>query len=520
MRICLTGPSGAGKSTLSEILHSIYPQFSLLHGDDYVHRDVERIDELVTKLDSIPNYIFEHVSVASILKHARRKPDYVAIVQPPKDALAQQRLQQARLELPKRDLSDRYYIDQMKLLDKWNVPYQIFHTSGAALAACLAKIASNLEFQPPVQNFVLKVSSRCNLKCDYCYMYEAFDTAWKAEPALMSNETARQVGVRIAEYLAERGIHSTAVSFHGGEPLLLGPSRLERLVSEIVEPIPDDRMVRLGVQTNGVRLSTAMLEALDRLGFLIGVSIDGAGEAANRHRVDHNGQPAFRKIEETILRLTGHNFSNGSFGGVLCVINPLESGALTYRYLRSLGVRNMDFLLPDYTHDNYAQSNLGGVLEFLCSAFDAWMDDEDPCDVRLFQSVISLLFGDLRSTDMFGLGAPSTLVISAAGDWELLDTLRVVKEGAWKTRHNIFTSSVSDVLKGIEFQQHFKSKFDLDGKCIVCHRREACGGGYMPHRYDSANGFKNPTIYCADLLAFFDHVETALARHMRSPSIS
>jgi uncharacterized protein len=42
--------------------------------------------------------------------------------------------------------------------------------------------------------------------------------------------------------------------------------------------------------------------------------------------------------------------------------------------------------------------------------------------------------------------------------------------------------------------------------CRSCPERDTCGGGYLPHRHSRERGFDNPSVWCADLLAFFSHV--------------
>ena len=34
----------------------------------------------------------------------------------------------------------------------------------------------------PINEFVIKVASRCNLDCDYCYEYNTGDNTWKSMP--------------------------------------------------------------------------------------------------------------------------------------------------------------------------------------------------------------------------------------------------------------------------------------------------------------------------------------------------
>jgi uncharacterized protein len=42
----------------------------------------------------------------------------------------------------------------------------------------------------------------------------------------------------------------------------------------------------------------------------------------------------------------------------------------------------------------------------------------------------------------------------------------------------------------------------------------ACGGGYLPHRYSQKNGYDNPSVYCDDLYSMFENMESVLATHI------
>lgn len=49
----------------------------------------------------------------------------------------------------------------------------------------------------PFREFIVKVHSRCDLSCDYCYMYELTDQSWRDQPRAMSEQTADMAARRI-----------------------------------------------------------------------------------------------------------------------------------------------------------------------------------------------------------------------------------------------------------------------------------------------------------------------------------
>lgn len=57
---------------------------------------------------------------------------------------------------------------------------------------------------------------------------------------------------------------------------------------------------------------------------------------------------------------------------------------------------------------------------------------------------------------------------------------------------------------------YYSSHLKLAKKCIACPIKETCGGGYLPHRYSTINGFNNPSVYCEDLLKLITHVQNVV----------
>ena len=70
--------------------------------------------------------------------------------------------------------------------------------------------------EPAIRQFVIKVHSRCNLACDYCYVYAAVDQSGRGQPRSIAPGTVRATGRRIAEH-AEHHQPPRQASHHEAE---------------------------------------------------------------------------------------------------------------------------------------------------------------------------------------------------------------------------------------------------------------------------------------------------------------
>ena len=76
-----------------------------------------------------------------------------------------------------------------------------------------------------IDTVLVKVVSRCNINCRYCYVYNMGDTSWVSMPKQMSSQTMMTVAKALGE-LASAQRRRFAVVLHGGEPLMLGHAKL------------------------------------------------------------------------------------------------------------------------------------------------------------------------------------------------------------------------------------------------------------------------------------------------------
>ena len=365
-----------------------------------------------------------------------------------------------------------------------------------------------------ISAIVLKVASRCNLNCSYCYIYNHEDQSWRTKPRFLDDATYEATLLAVRRYCEARPRATMAINYHGGEPTLIGPERFDRMARrarEVVGPF----LSALAMQTNAVLLDERWLPVLREHQVHVGVSLDGPREIHDAVRVDHQGRGSYDGVVRGLRLLQ----DGGLRPHVLAVINPGMSGHAAYAHVRALGVESMDFLLPDVSHDNklrlYGDRGATPVADFLIAAFDAWMDEDDPAvSVRLFTEVVTYLLGGEMVSDTFGNPRMGYLIVDTDGSIEALDALRVCDDGIARSGLNVREAGFDDLAGGLPLvHRAVEQGFPLPEACRFCPERELCGGGYLPHRYSRARGFDNPSVWCADILKFLAHVRARVEPH-------
>jgi uncharacterized protein len=359
----------------------------------------------------------------------------------------------------------------------------------------------------PFREFVLKVHSRCNLACDYCYMYELADKTWRAATAVMSDEVLDAACQRIAAHAAAYRIPAVRVVLHGGEPMLLGAARLARVAGRIRAAAPASTTVDVLIQTNGVLLTDPALETLAGAGIRIGVSLDGDRAATDRHRRYASGRSSFDAVDRALRRLRDRP---STFAGILSVVDLANDPVQTYEALLAYEPPMVDFLLP---HANWGSPPPGRsdtarapYGEWLVAAFDRWYGAPvRETRVRFFEEVLNLVLGGQSQTEVVGLSPVATLVVDVDGSYEQVDTLRSAYPGAVDTGLDVFGHDLDEALRHPAVMARQSGVAALSGTCRSCALHRVCGGGYYPHRYRPGEGFRNPSVYCADLKRLITH---------------
>jgi uncharacterized protein len=368
----------------------------------------------------------------------------------------------------------------------------------------------------PFRQILLKIHSRCNLACDYCYVYTHADQSWRDRPLTMDSATVNLAAERIAEHAVRHDLGFVTVILHGGEPLLAGAAHIDYVASTIRAAVPRSTHVNLHVQTNGILLNDHFLDVFHRHGIRVGVSLDG-GEAANDlHRKGPDGRGSYRSVARGIRLLRSDRYRH-LYGGLLCTVQLSTDPLAVYRDLVAFEPPGVDFLLP---HGNWTAPPPGrstdGIgtpyADWLIAVFDEWFAERPQrTGVRLFESIIDLLLGGLSRSEAVGLSPIDLITIETDGAIEQADALKTAGNGLAATGLHITTASFDDALRQPGFRARQAGLAALSQTCRGCPVVRVCGGGLYAHRYQADTGFANPSVYCADLRALIEHIRDRVA---------
>jgi uncharacterized protein len=352
----------------------------------------------------------------------------------------------------------------------------------------------------PFRDFVLKVHQRCNLACDYCYVYTKADQTWQGRPVTMPAAVASAAIARIAEHAQGYGVSEVHVILHGGEPLLAGPARLVELAEEVRRAVPT---AHVGMQTNGVLVDEACLRLLLEHDIGLGVSFDGQS-ATERHRQYASGRSSYPALARALALLCRPEF-RPIFAGLLCTVDPDRDAVECYEEMLQYAPPTVDFLLP---HANWSDPpSQAGFGEWLVAVFDRWYGaPKQETHVRFFEEIISLVLGGASRTEQVGLSPAAVVVVESDGAIEQADSLKSAYAGAAATGLNVLTDSFAAALAhpGVVARQIGRAA--LSQECLACPVHAICGAGHYAHRYREGHGFRNPSVYCADMLHLIGHV--------------
>ena len=372
-----------------------------------------------------------------------------------------------------------------------------------------AEVADPVAFQDqPISQLLVKVATRCNIDCSYCYWFR--DAAVYDKPKLMSVDVLQQLLRRIEEHVAAHALVEFPIVLHGGEPLLWGVENFHRFAeacSAISARTGCD--IPIAVTTNGVLIDDAWLNCFEAHDISVAISLDGPAHVHDIHRRTFQGTGTHAAVERAARMLVARDIGVTA----LAVCNPAFPPQHYVDFFADCGLASYDIMIPDATVDETPPS----IAAFYNGLFELWMQanrERPHVHIRIISDMIASLLGNNSPTEGVGHKPVELCTVMTDGSVEAHDVLRIAGNGVTQTTFNIFEHSIDDVRNEPRWKAARDASINLCEKCRQCKFMNACGGGYLPHRFSRTNGYDNPSVYCDDLYSMFETMLSVLERHL------
>ncbi len=361
-----------------------------------------------------------------------------------------------------------------------------------------------------INTVLVKVASRCNINCSYCYVYNMGDMQWASMPKHISHATIVALSKNL-KALADAQGRRFAVVLHGGEPLLLGYKKLSYLLLSLRKILSAD-YYPLSIQTNGICITDDILDLCSEHRVSLSVSIDGPQNVNDRHRIDHLGRGTYARIIRGIQKLRDHLDSEFLYAGILSVIDPESDPSEVYSSLKDLDAPSIDFLYRDGNHTELppgkktVRSTEYG--QWLVALLGAYLADPNPPRIRFLDDMIKLVLGGYGTKEGLGFTDYGIIIIDTDGSISKNDTLKSSYNGADRFSQpcSIHAHNLVDILDSPEFSEYHALQRPTASSCLSCPELKVCGGGMPLHRWSKQNGYDNPSVYCADQMILISQV--------------
>lgn len=239
--------------------------------------------------------------------------------------------------------------------------------------------SSNI-WDPPVVQWVMKVTKLCNLRCKYCYEYP-----YLSDKAHMQLHQLEAMFINIASFYKNKNKRMDFV-WHGGEPTLLGKKYYQDIL-ELQDRVLTSEGIEFtnSVQTNLVKLNDDVIWLFKNFFSHIGVSLDLFGG----QRIYITGKDSQKTVLENMQKLK----DLGIRFGCITVLSKATVNKIKEIYEFYEEIDTSFRLLPIYRtgYEGQQENNaLSGdeIVDSFISVFDKWMHSDSNIQVRPIQDYI------------------------------------------------------------------------------------------------------------------------------------
>ncbi len=341
------------------------------------------------------------------------------------------------------------------------------------------------------------------------------DDNWSRMEKLMSLETIKAIAKSLKE-LSFKQSKLFSIVLHGGEPFLLGAKKMETYFGLLRDSLPYEYPI--SIQTNGILISSELLDICSKYQVSVAVSLDGPKEVNDKLRVSHKNKGTFDDVIKGYEILKNHDDALFLNAGLLAVIDPTSNPQEVYSFFKEIDAPSVDFLYKDGNHSHLpmGKSSLYSTEygEWMTGLLNAYLSDEKPLPIRILDDMLKVLLGGTVSKEGMGITDFGIIIIDTDGTVMKNDTLKSSYNGADKFVEpvNIKDGNLLLFLAADEFKEYREMQKPSSVKCLDCPVLNICGGGMMLHRWKDDNGFDNPSVYCSDQLYLIENMKATISK--------
>lgn len=339
-----------------------------------------------------------------------------------------------------------------------------------------------------LMNGLILCTQECNLRCTYCFE-ESMHSGCMPTLSEIRNRFDKFLDNGFEKFVIELiNINEelgreTDITFHGGEPMLIGVDLL-RKAFEIVKQYEG---TTISMQSNGTLITDEMVSLLKEFNVRVGISIDGPKEMHDQYRLNIGKKGSFDLVFENIKKLKA---AGVVVGGLATVTDQtLKHPEKFYRFFKDNKLDysfNPLFIEPNKSSDHNVL-NVNDYITFYKKMFDLWINDNDGYQsIQCFERIMSAM-GVKRTIFMEVCTyipdcSKTTVAIDTNGDFYRCLHYCMDKK-------NRIGNINEDNLKIAVGDEQFSKRFDYlkETLCKDCDIQDYCCGG-CPYVAESNNG--------------------------------
>ncbi|MBI5190640.1 MAG: radical SAM protein [Nitrospirae bacterium] len=363
--------------------------------------------------------------------------------------------------------------------------------------------------QIPSLNFItIQTTLNCNLRCNYCYHDDNNLSSNNKIDLIMSKEIIE----KIVSYRKHNDMNGAInITFHGGEPLLLGHKYYDKLLSYITKlSAVENQSFDIAIQTNLTLLDEEYAILFSEHSVSLSTSIDGPKNLHNKNRATPG-----KDIHSIVLNNVSLARAHGLKLGAICIITKDKLNYVNeiYDFFSEI---NMNFKTNPIFYHGRALKNretlettIDEYTDFLIKLFDTWYYDknQEVMVENLFQMMTLVLKGSGYGSCYNSNCSTKHLTIVPNGDCYTCG--RTTTNDLFKLG-NISSENFQDIYDLGRFDKFIRRVPGNIPDCSICDIKLKCFSGCMYEAFLNFGTIYAPDNNCNGFKKIYQHVYNAV----------